>query len=133
MAKSELDKSGGAFTANQILPGEIIIGLLIAIDNENRPLVDFADNLTASPLPALTTVDIHKKHIGRQVALLFAKGNPQSPVIIANSYGFIVTNIFGLIVFNFFFAIMANAGGFIIAYGFGAIMVNRMGFIVFYF
>ena len=81
MAKSELDKSGGAFTANQILPGEIIIGLLIAIDNENRPLVDFADNLTASPLPALTTVDIHKKHIGRQVALLFAKGNPQSPVI----------------------------------------------------
>lgn len=65
----------------QILPGEIIIGLLISIDQDNKPLVDFAENNSSTPLVALTTVEIHKKHIGRQVALLFANGNPESPVI----------------------------------------------------
>jgi phage baseplate assembly protein gpV len=81
MAKPELDNSGGVSTTNQILPGEIIIGSLVAVDNENRPLVDFAENITDAPLLALTTVEVHKKHIGRQVALLFANGNPKSPVI----------------------------------------------------
>lgn len=81
MAKPELDNSGGVSTTNQILPGEIIIGSLVAVDNEHRPLVDFAENITDAPLLALTTVEVHKKHIGRQVALLFANGNPKSPVI----------------------------------------------------
>lgn len=81
MAKPELDNSGGVSTTNQILPGEIIIGSLVAVDSESRPLVDFAENITDSPLLALTTVEVHKKHIGRQVALLFANGNPKSPVI----------------------------------------------------
>ena len=81
MAKSELDKSSGVSTANQILPGEIIIGSLVAVDSENRPMVDFAENVTDIPLLALSTVEIHKKYIGRQVALLFANGNPTSPVI----------------------------------------------------
>ena len=70
-----------AESSQQILPGEIIIGLLISVDQENRPLVDFAENSTSAPLIALSTVEIHKKHIGRQVALLFAKGDPKSPVI----------------------------------------------------
>ena len=81
MAKPELDNSGDVSTINQILPGEIIIGSLVAVDNEHRPLVDFAENITDAPLLALTTVEVHKKHIGRQVALLFANGNPKSPVI----------------------------------------------------
>jgi Domain of unknown function (DUF6484) len=81
MAKPELDNSGGVSTTNQILPGEIIIGSLVGVDNEHRPLVDFAENVTDTPLLALTTVEVHKKHIGRQVALLFANGNPKSPVI----------------------------------------------------
>ena len=81
MAKPELDNSGGVSTTNQILPGEIIIGSLVAVDNEHRPLVDFAENVSNAPLLALTTVEIHKKYIGRQVALLFANGNPKSPVI----------------------------------------------------
>lgn len=81
MAKPKIDKSGGVSTTNQILPGEIIIGSLVAVDSESRPLVDFAENVSGSPLLALTTVEVHKKHIGRQVALLFANGNPNSPVI----------------------------------------------------
>ena len=81
MPKKKLDSASAVATDNQILPGEIIIGLLVAVDSEHRPLVDFAENSSDTPLLALSTVEIHKKHIGRQVALLFANGNPRSPVI----------------------------------------------------
>ena len=79
--KREFESSSSVSEANQILPGEIIIGLLVSVDHENKPLVDFAENNASIPLVALTTVEIHKKHIGRQVALLFANGDPKSPVI----------------------------------------------------
>lgn len=79
--KPEFECTNSVSETNQILPGEIIIGLLISVDQENRPLVDFAENPISAPLVALTTVEVHKKHIGRQVALLFANGDPKSPVI----------------------------------------------------
>lgn len=67
--------------ATGISPGEIIIGVISGISAEGKALVDYAENMSDSPLPALSTVAIHHQHINRQVALLFANGDPQSPVI----------------------------------------------------
>jgi hypothetical protein len=64
-----------------IAPGEIIIGAIAGIDSQGQPLVDFAENATGRPLVAMTTMGITAVHVGRNVALLFAKGDPQSPVI----------------------------------------------------
>jgi hypothetical protein len=64
-----------------IAPGEIIIGALKDIDQQGQPVVDFPGNQSKQPLVAMTTLGLSTKHIGRQLALLFANGDPQSPVI----------------------------------------------------
>ncbi len=64
-----------------IAPGEIIIGAVVGIDAQGQPLVDYPENPSGRPLAAMSTVSITAVHVGRNVALLFAKGDPQSPVI----------------------------------------------------
>ena len=66
MPKKKTDSASEVVANNQILPGEIIIGTLVAVDKEHRPMVDYAENTSDAPLLALSTVEIHKKHIGRQ-------------------------------------------------------------------
>lgn len=68
-------------SASNIAPGEIIIGTLVSVDKQGAPQVDFTGNTTEEPLVAMTTLGITQAHIGRQVALLFANGDIQSPVI----------------------------------------------------
>jgi hypothetical protein len=64
-----------------IAPGEVILGTVMDIDSHGQCLVDYHANPHKTPLVAVTTQAISKKHIGRQVALLFANGDPQQPVI----------------------------------------------------
>lgn len=64
-----------------IAPGEIVIGTLAGIDNQGQPLVDFPENPSGRPLAAMSTLGITAIHVGRSVALLFANGDPQRPVI----------------------------------------------------
>lgn len=64
-----------------IAPGEIIIGIVASIDSQGRPLVNYPDNQSASDLIAMSTLGITAAHIGREVALLFANGDSQRPVI----------------------------------------------------
>jgi hypothetical protein len=64
-----------------IAPGEIIIGEVVGIDSQGQPLVNYPENSSGQPRVAMTTVGITVAHTGRNVALLFAKGDPQSPVI----------------------------------------------------
>lgn len=64
-----------------IAPGEILIGVIAGIDTQGQPLVNFPENHTGQPLPAMSTMGITVAHVGRNVALLFAKGDPKSPVI----------------------------------------------------
>ena len=64
-----------------IAPGEIIIGEVVGIDGQGQPLVDYPENPAGQPLTALSTLGITTVHVGRNVALLFAKGDPHSPVI----------------------------------------------------
>lgn len=66
---------------SSIAPGEIVIGSLVGIDPQGQPLVDFPENPFSTPLTAMSTLSITRQHIDREVALLFANGNPQQPVI----------------------------------------------------
>jgi hypothetical protein len=68
-------------TSPSIVPGEIIIGSVTGIDGQGQPLVDFPENTSGQSLVAISTLGITAVHIGRNVALLFAKGDPLSPVI----------------------------------------------------
>lgn len=64
-----------------IAPGEVIIGSVVEVDPQGQALVDFHANPLKTPVVAVSTLGISHKHIGRQVALLFANGDPDSPVI----------------------------------------------------
>ena len=68
-------------TGSTIAPGEILIGSLVGINAQGQPLVEYPESPVRQPLPAISTLGITQQHIGRQVALLFAHGNPHSPVI----------------------------------------------------
>ncbi len=70
-----------AHTAPAIAPGEIIIGTLAGINAQGQPLVVYPENPAAQPLVAISTLGITQQQAGRQVALLFANGDPQKPVI----------------------------------------------------
>jgi len=64
-----------------LAPGEILLGTLIAIDSNGNPVVNFTYIDHAISSVAITTVAVTHQHIGRQVALLFANGDYQKPVI----------------------------------------------------
>lgn len=74
-------KEQEAPAANGMSAGEIIIGNITGIDDQGNALVDFAGNDLVKPLVAISTVAINQQHTGRQVALLFAQGDPEKPVI----------------------------------------------------
>ena len=80
-ADIEVFTQDAATAASVIAPGEIIIGAIAGIDNQGQPLVDFPENPSGQPLAAMSTMSITTTHVGRNVALLFAKGDPRSPVI----------------------------------------------------
>lgn len=64
-----------------LAPGEILLGTLAAIDANGNPVVTFTfvdDSISAV---AISTVAVTHQHVGRQVALLFANGDYQKPVI----------------------------------------------------
>lgn len=65
----------------QIRSGEIVIGSIAGIDAQGQALVSFPENPSSSPVVAMSTLGVTSQLIGRQVALLFANGNPQAPVI----------------------------------------------------
>jgi len=66
---------------SSIAPGEVILGTIVEIKGQGQVFVDYHSNPEKHPLIAVSTLGIVKKHIGRQVALLFADGNPSRPVI----------------------------------------------------
>lgn len=67
-------------------PGEIVLGTLIALDAQGRPLVNYPQCINADGLPAITTLAVSQADVGRQVALLFAKGDFAQPIMIGLIY-----------------------------------------------
>ncbi|MDX2505188.1 MAG: DUF6484 domain-containing protein [Gammaproteobacteria bacterium] len=66
---------------NAVAPGEIIIGVLVGMNEQGQALVNFQESTFSGPVVAISTVALNQQQAGRQVALLFAEGNPQKPVI----------------------------------------------------
>lgn len=79
--KTDKDQDTTTRLPTEVSPGEIIIGIITDINSEGKAMVDFNENASGHPLVALSTVAIHRQHIQRQAALLFANGNPETPVI----------------------------------------------------
>lgn len=67
-------------------PGEIVLGTLIALDAQGRPLVSYPQCADANALPAITTLAVSQADVGRQVALLFANGDFAQPIMIGLIY-----------------------------------------------
>lgn len=80
--QTSTDTRGSLSETRSISPGEVIIGELADIDSIGRPLVKYADMISSEPLLAVTTQQVTSKHVGRQVALLFANGESNQPVIV---------------------------------------------------
>jgi hypothetical protein len=72
--------------AAYITPGGIVIGLVVDLDADGRPLVEFKGNRQTGPQVALATVPVTRNHVSRQVALLFTGGESMQPVIMGFIY-----------------------------------------------
>ena len=64
----------------KLAPGEILIASLAAFDEQGKPLVSHP-LISATPIPAITTLGLSHQHIGRQVALMFVSGQLNQPII----------------------------------------------------
>ncbi|HWV14062.1 MAG TPA: DUF6484 domain-containing protein [Cellvibrio sp.] len=64
-----------------LAPGEIVLGILKYIDDNGSPHVHFPQMDADTSLVAVSTLAVSTRHVGRQVALLFANGDLQKPII----------------------------------------------------
>jgi len=69
-----------------IASGGIVIGIVVDLDTQGRPLVDYKGNRQPGPLVAMSTVSVTRSHISRQVALLFNGADTKQPVIMGFIY-----------------------------------------------
>ncbi len=65
-----------------LAPGEVVIGQLHGLSDKGEALVDFQQNGSDKPIPAMSTLAVNAGHVGRQVALLFTQGELNRPLII---------------------------------------------------
>jgi len=84
--QSRCVSTAGELASEKIAPrkntlGEITIGVLEGMDEQGHALVDFAENPDDRPLAAISTVAVNQNQAGQQVALLFADGKIENPVI----------------------------------------------------
>jgi len=60
----------------------VTIGVLVSLDEKQKPLVVFPANPQENAILARTTVRLNNDDIGKEVALLFEQGDPRYPLII---------------------------------------------------
>lgn len=65
-----------------IQTNDVVIGVLLGLDREFVPLVAFPDSPSPLGVPARATVTLTEEDIGREVALLFERGDLHKPLII---------------------------------------------------
>jgi hypothetical protein len=60
----------------------IVVGRLIGFAGEGRtPLVTFGEQQGTAAVAAQSVVDLHADHIGREVVLMFDRGDPRYPIV----------------------------------------------------
>ena len=69
-----------------VAPGEVLLGVLSAIDSSGSPMVGFPQFPESESVAALATIPVLPQHIGRQVALLFTQGTNPRPIVIGFLY-----------------------------------------------
>ncbi len=77
----QLEQLGEPLSLARRLDG-VVLGALVGFGEDAVPLVDFPGNPHDNPLPAQTTAILSEDDIGRDVALLFERGDPTKPVLI---------------------------------------------------
>ncbi len=60
----------------------VVIGLLLSIDPQGKPLVAFPGNPEETAISARTTTQMQIEDVGCEVALMFEGGDPRLPLII---------------------------------------------------
>ena len=60
----------------------VVTGVLVGFSNEGRtPLVTFAGQPGSAALAARATLDLHAAHVGSEIVLVFADGDPLQPIV----------------------------------------------------
>lgn len=60
----------------------VLTGVLVGFSNAGRtPLVTYAGQPGSAALPARATMDLHAAHVGSEVVLVFAQGDPLQPIV----------------------------------------------------
>jgi Domain of unknown function (DUF6484) len=78
---------GGTSTSEIQTPSEphrldgVVIGMLVEFNAAGEPLVEFPANPAGNYIPARSAMGVGKTEIGREVALLFERGDPYKPII----------------------------------------------------
>lgn len=86
LTTTSLDEEITEIALPALAPGEIVLGTLVAIDSHGQPLVNYPQRPDKNSVPAVSTLAVAASHIGRQVALLFANGDYQKPIIMGFIY-----------------------------------------------
>lgn len=63
----------------------VVVGILIGLqeqDQERTPIVVYPGQSQEAGIAARSTVELGRRHIGREVLLTFEAGNPRSPIVI---------------------------------------------------
>lgn len=87
MSASLFEESEGIELQTEVItpmvtPGEVLLGVLSAINDNGCPVVSFPEYPHFEVVTALATVPVSSQHIGRQVALVFTQGQNPSPIVI---------------------------------------------------
>lgn len=80
--KNESEVSIGQETVTAIQPGELVVGVLIGFDAENKPLIKSDSLPELDGISVMTTVPLDREMVGRQVALMFANQDITQPIVI---------------------------------------------------
>jgi hypothetical protein len=60
----------------------VVTGVLVGFSNAGAtPLVTYAGQPGSAALPARATLDLHAAHVGSEVVLVFAQGDPLQPIV----------------------------------------------------
>lgn len=84
---SPLLRAGRSSKLSSAMPGPghgVVIGELLAIAEDGAvALVRYEGQADSAARRARTTIDLHAAHIGSQVVLMFERGDPSSPIVLA--------------------------------------------------
>jgi hypothetical protein len=91
MSASLFEESEGielqtAVITPMVTPGEVLLGVLSAINDNGSPVVSFPQYAHFEAITYLATVPVTPQNIGRQVALVFTQGADPHPIVLGFLY-----------------------------------------------